>query len=367
MTVTELVEHFKKHPSYLGTGTPKIAKKFNCKIEDVYTAKEIVRNNASNREDEPKIETEWEEKIRWVKTSEKSTLFVKKETEVNYQVLVEKFLDKTFTNREINWNYQNSQVTESSELCMVLCLFDIHIGRLAYSNYTGDDTDLEMQQEDYINSLNELIQNIPFDRLEKIILPIGNDYFNIDTPLLTTTNGTLQDNTTDLSNMFYLGLNLLTYTITYLSTHCPVEVLLVPGNHDRMSSNFLATSLKMIFQNNKMVEVDNSPVTRKYRQYGNTTLGFAHGELKPEKYAELLPYEAKEMFASSEYWEYLLGDKHHEKYFQIERGVVVRHLSGLTKADRWTFNNGYTTSKRRVYGILYHRTQGRCMEIVHQL
>jgi hypothetical protein len=340
----------------------------NLKSTKTYTSKKDLKVTAQSLMDELE-ESEWEEKVKWVKTDGKSTLMVKKKsaTGIDYQKEFELFLDNTFKNRQFDWKYEEKKYSINPDLCLVLCLFDVHIGRESYKHYTGDDNDLQSQQEEFVTAINKLVKNINFNQLDKIILPIGNDFFNVDTPTLTTTKGTPQDNIKDLHSMFYTGLNLLSEVAIYLSSLAPVELMLVPGNHDTVTSSYLATSLKVIFRDNERISVDDSPISRKYRQYGKTTLGFAHGDLKMEKYAELLPYEAKEMFATSEWYEFLLGDKHHEKMIQKEDGVVVRHLGGMTKADVWTYHNGYTTSKRRAYGILYQKDQGRIMEIIHQL
>jgi hypothetical protein len=428
MTLQQLVEKLTQYPSYLKKGSSFLANQFNVDVELVHQAKSQVREILKKEimkdfkqetmsfndfakmigitideepTEEPELdidwggirtsnknqvskkdlkvtaqslmdeleESEWEEKVKWVKTDGKSTLMVKKKsaTGIDYQKEFELFLDNTFKNRQFDWKYEEKKINLNPDLCLVLCLFDVHIGRESYKHYTGDDNDLQSQQEEFVTAINKLVKNINFNQLDKIILPIGNDFFNVDTPTLTTTKGTPQDNIKDLHSMFYTGLNLLSEVAIYLSSLAPVELMLVPGNHDTVTSSYLATSLKVIFRDNERISVDDSPISRKYRQYGKTTLGFAHGDLKMEKYAELLPYEAKEMFATSEWYEFLLGDKHHEKMIQKEDGVVVRHLGGMTKADVWTYHNGYTTSKRRAYGILYQKDQGRIMEIIHQL
>jgi len=410
MTLDELTDHFVKNQSYLETGAPKLAKQFNTTVEHINNAKHYAKRKLIEKlqdeiaigevlppyrqetislkdfarsigidmdediemMDEVKSSDEWEEKVKWVKTKDESKLFVKKKSavetdEIDFKKEFTDFLENAFKEKVFNWNYQDKLYETNPEMCLVLCLFDVHIGRESYKHYTDDITNLQTQQDEFVKAINTLTESLPYDKLEKIILPIGNDFFNIDTPQGTTTRGTPQDNTKDLHSMFYTGLNLLTEVSVYLSSLAPVELILIPGNHDTVTSSYLATALKMIFKDNLRVSVDDSPISRKYRQYGQTTIGFAHGELKMEKYAELLPYEAKEMFATSKWYEYLLGDKHHEKMIQKEDGVVVRHLGGMTKADVWTYTNGYTTSKRRAYGIVYHKEQGRLLELIHQL
>lgn len=393
MILKDLVQKFSENPSYMDTGAPKLAKRFGVDLNLVYEAKDIVRKvqvdkfyaDEKNADDvyntlvqakpsleKPEIDN-WDEQYKWVKVDGQSVFLKKKDPVDSYESEFENFINTL--KPEIEWKYTPLEYTDEPELCLVLALFDIHIGREGTPTHTGQVINFNTQVSDIDQSINSLISRIQFTRLEKIVLPIGSDFFNVDGPN-GTTKGTPQDNTRDLPSMYHIGLKILTDTIHYLTGFAPVEVIFVPGNHDKNISNYLAISLATIFQSNKRVTVDYTPISRKYIRYGITTIGFAHGELPLQKYADLLPYEAREDFAKSEYWEYLIGDKHHEEgykkgvyreHFLKEDGVVVRRLSALTKTDRWTYDNGYTTSKRRAYGIIYDKYQGRCHEIIHQL
>ena len=260
---------------------------------------------------------------------------------------------------------------EPKELYAVMCMFDAHLGRYAKEAYTGESFSLETIIPDYYNALLRMIQEVPLHKVKKFVLPIGNDFFNVDNYQLGTTRGTPQDNPYDLKQMFQVGLKFITQAISYMSRFAPVDVILVPGNHDNLTSTYMAIALEEMFSANTNVTVDSDPIDRKYRLYGKTLLTFTHGELDANKLSVLIPHEAKALFCEATYYECLQGHLHHEKRQkqpEIEcGGIVIRNLAGMTKKDRWTFKEGYTLSTKRAYTIMYHETEGRKMEVIHNL
>lgn len=297
----------------------------------------------------------WEVKQKWVKGPEGSQLMVKKEQETDYKKEFKEFINsykpKTF----------NSQSVKSGKKLAVVCGFDLHLGKIAFHKYTGC-TDGLTQQREYKEEFNKLIDFVKTQDVEHIYLPIGNDLFNVDDTRLTTTRGTPQDNTKDLHGMFQLGLELMTTTIDALNQIAPVTVILVPGNHATNTETYLALSLESIYRDNSRVYVDHRPIPRKYYGWYNNLIGFAHGELPLKKYAELLPYEAKEFFSSCDHIEMLVGDKHIEETLKNHvvdgDGITIRRLAALTKTDVWHYQSGYSLSKRRSYVLIYDKFSG---------
>lgn len=402
--INPLVDHFRVYPSTLKASYERLSKQFGLNEEEIALAKQVYRNKLADgpvaftheffeREvstdfdkGEIKVSVSVENEIgsedlfRFFRVDESkysikqfwsiykngrfhvSALFQKKKEEVNYKKAFEEFVS----------SYKFEKVTheksdEERDICAVMCLFDLHLGKYSEENYTGTKTFMATQVASFQRSLNELLSNLPEDRLDMVILPIGNDFFNIDDSRITTTAGTPQDNTKDLYSLFSNGLSLLVDAINRLS-FTNVYVTFVPSNHDEVSSMHLCVALKQIFLGNDKVQIDDTPLDRKYIQYGTTLIGLSHGELKPEKYAALMPFEAKSKFATSKQYEFLLGHIHHEriKHSLVEQdGVVIRYLSALAGTDRWHYKNGYTLSKRRAYAICYHKTKGRIMEYIH--
>lgn len=304
----------------------------------------------------PRESEQWEVKQKWVKGPEGSQLMVKKES-TDYKKEFLAFLN----NYQFNSVVANDSYQRNLKLAVV-CLFDIHLGKIAHFKYTGNTDNLREQEESYKTEFSKLLSFIKSQSIFEIILPIGNDLLNVDNVDLGTSKRTPQSNTSDLHGMFELGLNLMTETINSLAQlGCKVNVVLVPGNHATMSETYLALALDQVYKNDVRVDIDHSPNPRKYYQWGKVCLGFAHGELPLKKYAELFPHEAKEFFSSSNHFEMLVGDKHIEEVHKNgihDDGVIVRRLAALTKTDSWHHQSGYTLSKRRSYILIYDKENG---------
>lgn len=309
------------------------------------------KSNKDSKESE-----QWEVKQKWVKGPEGSQLMVKKDISVDYK---KEFLDFVSTHKPKTYPIKSYSGTRNK--LAIVCMFDCHLGKIAFKHYTGNIDNLRYQ-EDYEEEFHKLLDFIKTQSPERILLPIGNDLFNVDNARLETLKGTKQSSTEDLHGVFSQGLDLMTLTIEALATIAPVDVILIPGNHAPTVETYLAIALKNLYALNPNITVDDRPIGRKYYPYGKNLIGLAHGELPLKKYAELLPYEAKEFFSNAEHIEVLVGDKHIEEIHKTPivdgDGLTVRRLAALTKTDLWHFNQGYSLSKRRSYVLIYDKQRG---------
>lgn len=344
----DLYDDYEETELWTGTNTPQ------DKAHTIPASKFFDPLTGKTQFDFPK--EEWEVKQKWVKGPEGSQLMVKKES-TDYKKEFVDFLN----NYQFNVIPSKEEERKSAKLAVV-CLFDIHLGKIAHYKYTGNTDNLKEQEKSYLKEFGKLLNFLKSQKVYEIILPIGNDLLNVDNIDQETTKGTPQSNTEDLHGMFELGLNLMTESINSLAKlGCKVNVVLVPGNHANMSETYLALALAQVYKNDKRVDINHSPDPRKYFQWGKLCLGLAHGELPLKKYAELFPFEAKEFFSTSNHFEMLVGDKHIEEIYRsgiYDEGVTVRRLAALTRTDMWHHQSGYSLSKRRSYVLVYDKENG---------
>lgn len=161
-----------------------------------------------------------------------------------------------------------------------------------------------------------------------------------------TTGGTMQQEDTRWQKTFRLGREICVWMIETCSQIAPVDVLIIPGNHDESRSFYLGDALYCWFRNNPNVRIDNSADKQKYYEFGKVMLGFAHGydeDLK--KLPFLMAVDQPEMWARTQYREWHTGDKHHKKDLlpkaDESTGMVIRIMRSLAALDAWTFNKGY--------------------------
>jgi hypothetical protein len=345
----ELLAYFEENPVRLTYNFKRIQTRFQLTEEEI---REVKKQVSQGEQDD-----EYEVKCKWVKNDKESTLLVKKNPDINYKDEFDKFI-QGYQIPQLNRNHNYEQ---GSKLAVV-CMFDVHLGKIAHFNYTGNADYPLIQEESFNKEFGKLLGYLKTQDVEEILLPIGNDFFNVDDTRLTTKKGTPQDSSSNLAGVYSLGLDLICSTIDSLLEIAPVRVALVPGNHAPTVETYLATSVKKVFEGVHNVVIDADPTPRKYIRYGKNLIGLAHGELNPSRYVDLLPYEAKEHFSSCSHYEVLIGDKHIEE--SVKRtvtehdGVVVRRLAALTKVDQWHELQGYSLSKRRSYVLLYDKEGG---------
>lgn len=239
---------------------------------------------------------------------------------------------------------------------------DIHFGRLAWGEETGDDFDINIAQNAVNSVIEQLLSFTAKYNISKILLPLGNDFYNSDNNADTTTRGTPQQEDTRWQKTFRRGRELAQQMIDSCAAIAPVDILIIPGNHDQQRSFYLGEVLEAWYANNENVEIDNRAASRKYYQYGKSLIGFAHGySEKVQSLPLIMALEAPDMWAQSKYREWHTGDKHHKKDMVFradeENGVLVRILRSLAPDDAWTFGKGFKSLKA-AEAFLWHQEQG---------
>src|SRR5690606_36216509 len=107
----------------------------------------------------------------------------------------------------------------------------------AWCGETGENYDYKIAKKRFFFVLNVIIERVKGrDGIEKIVFPVGSDFFNFDTLDGTTTIGTKQDNDLRWQKLFAVGVEILIKAIDMLTEIAPVEAFLIPGNHDKMTS-----------------------------------------------------------------------------------------------------------------------------------
>lgn len=193
-------------------------------------------------------------------------------------------------------------------------VFDLHVGKLAWPEETGEDYNARIASERAIEAVEDLLaQAVPYP-LERILLPWGNDFLHYDTLSGLTTAGTPQDRDSRYQLMFRRASALSRQIVRRCAEIAPVDVLVMPGNHDSVSSFTLGMVLEAAFEADPRVSVDVSPRPRKYREYGVNLLGFAHGHEEPHKrYPMLMPVEEPEAWSHTKFREFHVGHFHKSK------------------------------------------------------
>ena len=259
--------------------------------------------------------------------------------------------------------YQKINYPQHTEgLLYELDMFDIHFGRLTWEEESGESYDIKIAEKAIKSTIEKLLMYVQNFPIEKIIFPLGNDFFNVDNKFNTTTKGTPQQEDTRYQKTFRKGREICTWMIDLCSQIAPVDVLIIPGNHDEQRSFYLGDALECWYHDSQDVNIDNRAMKQKYYSFGKNLIGFAHGaDEKLKNLPFLMAVDQPQLWAKSKFREWHTGDKHHKKDLvpiaDESTGMVVRILRALAAEDAWTFNSGYR-SLRSSEAFLWHPENG---------
>lgn len=252
-----------------------------------------------------------------------------------------------------------TRVHRGGAYLLELPIMDFHLGKLAWSAETGGaDYDLKIAEALWRKTVTDLLgKALVFGTPERVLFPVGQDFFHFDTPTTTTTAGTQLDSDTRWQKMFTEGIARLVEAVENCRVLAPVKIVWVPGNHDQVLSYAAVVGLSQRYCNTNDVEVDLSPTPRKYHLYGSNLIGFAHGENEGKRLEGLMQIEAPEMWGKSAWREYHLGHLHSESV-TTKNGIVFRRISSITAPDAWHSENGFVGSTRRAQAFIWDKEQG---------
>lgn len=269
---------------------------------------------------------------------------------------------------EFNYNYEELDTAPVGETYLLeLALFDIHFGKLAHKEESGEDYDLKIASKRYREAIQSLLSRVNINALERIFLPIGNDMLTIDNIAGLTTLGTPQDTDSRFYKIVRTVKSLLIETIDLLNAIAPVDVVVCVGNHDQQSSFMIGEMLDAYYHNNTQVSIDNSASLRKYYRYGTTSFMLTHGN--KEKHSNLgmiFAAENPKLWAATTQRFIQLGHFHHNKkinYLSNEefQGFQIQILPSLSGGDAWHTAKGYNSLKQ-AKAFLYGKTDGLLAE-----
>lgn len=257
------------------------------------------------------------------------------------------------------WNDVEETVVGDKPYCLELAIPDLHLGKLGWSSETGSDNyDSNEAVRIFELAVKDLISKAPMDQVEQILFVLGNDFYHTDNAKDETTSGTYVGTDSRWQKTFMKGCTLLTEVISRLAIDRQVIVPIVPGNHDFERSFYLGEYLKAFFHAHPNVKIDNTPTARKYFRYGNTLIGFTHGnEEKHSTLPLILATERPVDWSETRFREWHVGHLHKESNNEYA-GVKVKFLAALCPSDSWHAKKGYIGSTRSATAFLYHYDKG---------
>lgn len=233
-----------------------------------------------------------------------------------------------------------------------ISLHDFHFAQLCLQEEVGMEANLESSIKVFANAVYDALNKVKGINISKILFPIGSDFFHVDSWQGTTTKGTQVDTSSRFPRVYKAGCRSLISAINACLEVAPVELIWVPGNHDKATSLYLSEHLAAWYRNVKEVTIDTSNLSpRKYTRWGPALIGFAHGDIKTDRLPTVMAAEAKKDWALCNQYHFHIGHTHKKKQTRYvaedtHEGVVVTVIPSMCATDYWHHYNGFIKTVR---------------------
>lgn len=282
---------------------------------------------------------------------------VKKEPKDYLEETLKNFTPQYVPVQEVHLNQKFTNPTVG-----ILSIQDLHFGKEGNDTVAKDFKDAVM---------NLVLRAYHSHYLDKIIYVFGGDLLNMDTFDGSTTKGTPVDNEMRAQKAYDEAFDALYWSINFLKQFCnELEVIYLPGNHDRLSSYHLAHGLSKCFSAESNVTFSAEYAERKVRVVGDNFFAFEHGDVIKKNTALVYAVEFPREWGLTSYRTCYTGHFHTKKVSSFvtdneENGFTVKHLPSLSKSDYWHYHNKYTGSKRQAVMEIHDYTKGKITELTY--
>lgn len=244
----------------------------------------------------------------------------------------------------------------------VLSIQDLHFGK-------EDNFSIV---EDFKNAVKDLVLRAYYShRVEKIIYVIGGDLLNMDTFSGLTTKGTPVDSDQKAQDAYNDAFDAMYWSVNYIKQFCnTLDVIYLPGNHDRLSSYHLVHALSKCFDQDENVSFDAEYAERKVVVYGRNFLAFEHGDVSKKMTGLVYATEFPVEWGQTLYRTCYTGHFHTKRITEFVtdnevHGFSVKNLPSLSRTDYWHYHNKFVGSKRQAIMEIHSMTKGKVSEFTH--
>lgn len=250
----------------------------------------------------------------------------------------------------------NLHAGKAAPFVAILKLSDLHFAKYAFDSSGSQTYGVAQAIDVWKVATDDLIaKTVVYGVPERFIVPVGTDNLHADNAMKTTTRGTPQDFDGEYETTLkpYIDGNIR--MIEALRQVAPVTVVVVQGNHDKVSTMWLGHLLAYRYEDAEDVEVLNPTHPRVWMQIGDYGVGFAHGDpeftstsKKDRNVHKLILAEARDQgvnIQECKYFYLFTGNLHTEE--SKDYGVVsLQQIPALCGDDRWHKENVFIGNRR---------------------
>lgn len=258
----------------------------------------------------------------------------------------------------------NINSDSSEKVCGVISLQDLHFGKV------GNEDMHKIMEKAVLYLVGKAFRNY---NMEKIIFIIGPDTLNMDTFDGTTTKGTLVENSEVATKAYVKAFNAVCSAITTLKNYCEhLEVVFVPGNHDRLSSFHMIHAAAQVFRQQFDITFNVEYSERKVITYGKCMIAVEHGDASSKNNPLVYAVEFPTEWGNTTHRILYTGHYHGRKTKEViteneEQGFVTRIIPALTSSDYYHYHNKWTGNQRSAIMHIHEANKGLISEFVYSV
>jgi len=249
-----------------------------------------------------------------------------------------------------------------ADLLTVYPMGDPHFGLLSWAKETGENFDLAIASRLTLAAIDRLVASAPASELA-MLLNLGDLFHADDSSNRTPRSGASLDVDGRFPRIAVVALDAMVHCIyRLLEKHRRVIVRNNRGNHDPHQAFMLAVALNAHFRNEVRVEIDMSPASFYYFEFGKVLIGSTHGDgAKLGELPLIMADDQGEAWGRTKFRVFHCGHFHHDQV-KDHPGCTVETHRTLAAKDSWHTHMGYR-SARDMKAIVYHRDFGEMTRI----
>lgn len=222
---------------------------------------------------------------------------------------------------------------------------ELHLGKTSDSLSTGFEYSSKIAVDRYRDITRNIIEQQEIMKCGTLVIGVGNDFFNSDNTMNTTTRGTQQFNDISWKRLFTLGTELMMEQIMTLKDYFnDIKVILNGSNHDTMSSFHLYYALEQTFRNDNQVKFSDDYTDMECLTFGRNGIWFHHGDCNLTRLIESIPVLYPKEYAETQNRILLMGHLHSSQDLKEQCGVKPIRLSSPCEVDEWHFKEKFVGS-----------------------
>ena len=225
---------------------------------------------------------------------------------------------------------------------------ELHLGKMSWHGDTGKDYDHKIAQKRFNDITINMVEIQKQKKCSKLVMCIGQDFFNSDTVNDTTVKGTPQQNDMRWKKMFLKGIKMYSERLATLKPYFDnIEVLYVPGNHAESTEFYLYMALSMGFSQDDVIHFSRNFQATKGMKWGINGIFWNHGDVTQKRLINSISAEFPKIWGKTLVRELHVGHLHSEKVVDEESGLILRRMSSPSGQDDWHYKERYFSLQRQ--------------------